>query len=385
MKKALQLASVASMIDQFIIPNIELLQRLGYSVDVVANFTNPGTITANRTRELEKRLMRMGVRYYDVQIPRSISPRAVFDGYGQVKKLLYEERYDLLHCHSPIGGAIAREAGRDLRKCGLKVIYTAHGFHFYDGAPLVNWIVYYPIEFFLSRYTDVLITINKEDYKRASDHFHANRTVYVPGVGVDLEKFKPNESGRHRIRQELGLDEEDTMLLSVCELNGNKNHASVIRAIGGMGFTYVIVGKGEKRDELVELARMSDVDLRLMGFRDDVACFYNAADAYVLPSKREGLNLSLMEAMASGLPVACSAIRGNVDLIDEEDGTLFEPCNVEGIRSAISVALENKHSLGVKNLKNIRMFDISKVRNYVRDIYSDCNYTAPQIARETSR
>ena len=188
-KKALQLASVASMIDQFNIPNIELLQSLGYSVDVAADFTTPGTITAERAENLKTRLNSMGVRVFDIAIPRSLNPKAIRSAYKQVKALLKKESYKLLHCHSPIGGAIARRAAKGERKKGLRVIYTAHGFHFFDGAPLKNWLVFYPVEKWLSRYTDVLITINEEDYERATKRFKAKQTVYVPGVGVDLNRF----------------------------------------------------------------------------------------------------------------------------------------------------------------------------------------------------
>ena len=167
-KKAVQLASVASMIDQFNIPNIQILQSLGYQVDVVANFTNPGTITVERSENLKKRLAEMNVRVFDIAIPRTLNPGAISNAYKQVKNLLEKEEYKLLHCHSPIGGVIARQAAKGLRKSGIEVIYTAHGFHFYNGAPLKNWLLFYPIEKHYSRYTDVLITINMEDYKRAS-------------------------------------------------------------------------------------------------------------------------------------------------------------------------------------------------------------------------
>ena len=171
-KKALQLASVASMIDQFNISNIEILQSLGYQVDVVADFTNPGTITTERCENLKKRLSDTNVRFFDIAIPRSLNPRAIFSAYKQVKELLEKENYNLLHCHSPLGGVIARKAAKGLRSKGLKVIYTAHGFHFFKGAPLINWLVYYPIEKWLSKYTDTLILINEEDYDLAKRKFY---------------------------------------------------------------------------------------------------------------------------------------------------------------------------------------------------------------------
>lgn len=374
-KKALQLASVASMIDQFNIPNIQILQSLGYTVDVVADFTNPGTITKERAEDLKKRLAEMNVRVFDIAIPRSLNPGTISSAYKQVKELLDKENYDILHCHSPIGGAIARKAAKSKRKTGLKVIYTAHGFHFYDGAPLMNWLVFYPVEKYLSRFTDVLITINKEDYNRALKEFYAKKTVYVPGVGVDTEKFAPRKSGRDKIRTELGISDDQIMLLSVGELNENKNHESVVRALAGMkNITYVIVGKGDLSVHLETVAKESNVDLRLMGFRTDVADFYDAADVYVLPSIREGLNVSLMEAMATALPCLCGDIRGNVDLVEQEiGGFLFKPDEVENIRSAIEkvVALssDERTEQGSYNLKKIRAFDLQTVDNLTSEIY----------------
>lgn len=365
-KRALQLASVASMIDQFNIPNIKILQSLGYKVDVAANFTNPGTITAERAENLKKRLAEMDVRIFDIPIPRSLNPVAIYTAYKKVKVLLNTENYSLLHCHSPIGGVIARQTAKYKRKDGLKVIYTAHGFHFYDGAPIKNWLIFYPIEKYFSKYTDVLITINKEDYKRANEKFKAKKTVYIPGVGVDTEKFKPNENGRKKIREELRLNDEKIMLLSVGELNKNKNHEAVIRAIEGMDITYVIVGKGDLSEKLESTAKECNIDLRLIGFRDDVSDFYDAADIYILPSIREGINVSLMEAMASGLPVTCSNIRGNIDLIHD---CLFSPTNTEEIKKAITTTIERKQELGKENLQIICSFNLQTVESLVFKIY----------------
>ncbi len=368
-KKALQLASVASMIDQFNMPNIQILIDLGYEVDVVADFTHPGNISDDRSRELRQKLHDMGVRIIDIAIPRSLNPKAVSSAYKKVKKLLLSEHYNLIHCHSPIGGVICRQAAIGERNKGTKVIYTAHGFHFYDGAPLKNWIVFYPIEKWYSRFTDVLITINKEDYNRAKTRFYAKKTVYIPGIGVDTDKFAPRNNCRKRIRKELGLDEAHLIILSVGELNVNKNHASVIKAIKGIpNLTYVIVGNGDRKAELKKIAKDNYVDLRLVGFRNDVADFYNAADVYVLPSLREGLNVSLMEAMACGLACACSRIRGNTDLIKDDD-VLFRPDSIDEIKKAVETAIDKMSVLGQRNLKNIRSFNLTTVEKLVSDIY----------------
>ena len=373
-KRALMLASVASMIDQFNMPNISLLQQLGYQTDVVADFSHPGTITLERAEALKAKLTAMGVEVRDIAIPRSLNPRAVVSAYRKVRAVLCRNHYDLIHCHSPIGGAICRLAAKAERKKGTRVIYTAHGFHFYAGAPAKNWIVFYPIEKWLSRYTDVLITINKEDYKLASERFRAKETVYVPGIGIDTAKFAA-ACGRERIRKELGIGENDIMLLSVGELSDRKNHQAIVRAIAGLGEKqyYVIVGRGEKQQKLKSLAAELGIEeqLKLAGFRADVADFYDAADLFVFPSLQEGLPVALMEAMASGLGVVCSGIRGNTDLIDpEKGGFLFDPHNTDEIAACIRKALAaDRKEMGRYNLEKVRLFDRTIVRNEMEKIY----------------
>lgn len=283
----------------------------------------------------------------------------------EIRDILKNRHYDIVHCHTPIAAACTRFACRPLRKKGVKVFYTAHGFHFYTGAPLKNWLVYYPIEKLCAHWTDVLITINKEDFKRANKHLKAKKVIYIPGVGVDIEKFKPKSSGREHIRTELRLNSDQTVLLSVGELNANKNHERVIRALRGLDIVYVIVGKGDLQVKLKDIAQKCGVDVRMMGYRKDVADFYDAADFYILPSLREGLNVSLMEAMASSLTCLAGNIRGNVDLIDAKGGYLFNPKSVKDIRNAIEKAfnldVEQRSAKGKYNLNKVRSFGLHKV------------------------
>ena len=373
-KRVLMVATVPSMIGQFNMNNIHILQNLGYEVDVASDFTDVSVWPVEHIQKFKDQLKEMGIEA--IQLDFSRSPFKIgrhIKSYKQTVKLIKDQGYTFIHTHTPIASAIVRQAAR---KTGTKVIYTAHGFHFYDGAPLKNWLIYYPIEKWFSRYTDVLITINKEDYKRATEKFKAKKVVYIPGVGVDTEKFAPRKSGRERIRTELSIPDDRIILLSVGELNENKNHESVIRAISGIdNLTYVIVGKGNLKDQLQKTASENDVDLRLTGFCADVVDFYDAADVYILPSIREGLNVSLMEAMASALPCLAGNIRGNVDLVDEEKGGyLFSPLSVDEIKSAVrkvvGMPLEDRQKRGLYNLDKIRSFDLQTVENIFSEIYS---------------
>ena len=285
MKKMLMLASVASMIDQFNMPNIELLQKMGYEVHVACNFEKGSTCTEERIQKLKKRLREINVRYFQIDFSRNIlKVNEILKSYRQVKTLLVKEHYDFIHCHSPIGGVIGRIAGH---KTHTKVIYTAHGFHFYKGAPLKNWLLYYPVEKWLSRYTDVLITINKEDYKRAKKNFNARHIVYIPGVGVDIARFSVCKVDKMQKRKELGVNMDDFLLLSVGELSERKNQRVIIDALrvmkedGSIGkIIYLAVGQGDMQETFEELIKKYRIEdhVQLLGFRTDIDELCKVAD-----------------------------------------------------------------------------------------------------------
>lgn len=375
--KALMLASVASMIDQFNMQNIQLLLDNGYQVDVACNCKEGNTISDERVQSMIKRLADKGVPVIHVPIPRKITDvMGISKSITQVKKMCDENHYNLLHCHSPIGSVVARIAARNARKSGTKVIYTAHGFHFYKGAPKKNWILFYPVEKICSRWTDVLITINKEDYGFAKKHMNAGRVEYIPGIGVDTKKFQLENFDRVAKRQELGIKEDDFFVLSVGELNQNKNQEVIVRAIAKLNnprIHYFIAGKGDKADYLQELARQLGVNLHLLGYRTDIVELLNTADVYAFPSYREGLSVALMEAMSAGLPCIVSKIRGNVDLIEDgKGGYLCDPHDVDGYSMNIEEMMKNKNLMkkfSYYNSQIMKGFDIDVVRENIKDAY----------------
>ena len=313
----LMLASVASMIDQFNIPNIKLLIKMGYQVDVACNFIDGNTCSDEKIAELKNKLKDMSVDCYQIDFARSV--KHIWQNvkaYRKVLKLMQTNHYAFVHCHSPIGGVCGRLAGH---RTHTKVIYTAHGFHFYKGAPLLNWLIYYPIEKFLSRYTDVLITINKEDYAIAKKKMHAKKTEYIPGVGIDVEKIQSIKVDRHKKREELGLPQDAFVLISVGELNKNKNHEVVIKTLKDLAnknnIHYIIVGQGVLYKYLLDLTCEYGLKdkVHLLGFRTDVIELFKSSDCFVFPSLREGLGLSALEAMASGLPLIATYVGGIKD------------------------------------------------------------------------
>lgn len=374
--KALILASVASMIDQFNMQNIQLLLDNGYDVDVACNCKVGNTISDERVQDLIQGLDAKGVPVIHVPIPRKITDiKGIEASLVQVKKLCDSNAYKLLHCHSPIGSVVARLAAAHARKkMGTKVIYTAHGFHFYKGAPKQNWVIFYPIERICSNLTDVLITINKEDYAFAQKHMNAGRIAYIPGVGVDTQKFYIEGFDAPAKKVELGIASDDILVLSVGELNQNKNQEAVIRAIAKLKNTkihYYIAGKGDKEQYLTELAKKLDVNLHLLGYRTDVIELLNAADIFAFPSFREGLSVALMEAMAAGLPCVASEIRGNVDLVDENGGFLCKPDDVDAFSNGLRELLkaEKRHDMGEHNRTVMQRFDVHRIMEMVSRVY----------------
>ena len=328
MKKALIVTTVSGFVPQFEMNNVKILQEIGYEVHYASNFHNVSYGVDNR------RLEGTGIIQHQVDFSRS--PFMLFEfihAYKQMKKLLVEEDFSLLHCHTPVAAVIARLVARSYRKKGMKVIYTAHGFHFYKGAPLQYWLLFYPVERFLARYTDILITINKEDYERAKK-FSKNKQVkveYLPGVGIDISYWsgkdltdKEREEIRQKTRKELGVLNSEKMLLSVGELIPRKNHISVIEGLvkwrathGDLApFHYFICGQGVLKEELQKLIIEKDMEdcITLLGYRTDIRNILYATDLFIFPSKQEGLPVALLEAIAAGVQVKASNIRGNREL-----------------------------------------------------------------------
>lgn len=315
---------VKTHIMQFHLPVMKMLKEEGWEVDVAAknDYENPADCRIPHCDQ-----------YYDIAFARSpFSPQNV-QAYRRLKQLLETEHYDVVSCHTPVGGVLGRMACRKLRKSGTRVLYTAHGFHFFKGAPLKNWLLYYPVEWLCAHWTDTLITINQEDYELAQKHMHAKQVVYVPGVGVDVDFFANTRIDRNQKRDEIGVPRGCYLLLSVGELNANKNHQAVIKKMGELKQTgeleaknvhYAIAGQGELKEQLLRLTETLGVSDRvhLLGYRKDCNELYKAADLYVHPSLREGLPVALMEAKAAGCKLWASDVRGNRDVTDDKGSIL---------------------------------------------------------------
>lgn len=364
MKKVLFVATVVKThIMEFHIPYLKMFKEMGWETAVAArnDYENPADCVIPYCDA-----------YYNVSFERNPLKPGNLMAYKELKYIIDEGEYDIIHCHTPVGAMLTRLAAKQTRKRGTKVFYTAHGFHFYKGAPAINWILYYPVEKWLSRYTDVLITINKEDFERAKT-FKAGKVCYVPGVGIDLKKFQTNPIIRNEKRRwlchEYDIPSSATVLLSVGEVNKNKNHRVVIEALGQLNrkdIYYVICGRGPLLDEYKELSRQYKIEEQviLTGYRTDVADFYKAADVFVFPSFREGLPVAVMEAMASGLPVITTRIRGSSDLVTEgENGLLVQPKDVAGFCDAINqyANVLKREMTAKKNIEKANEYDLKHI------------------------
>lgn len=364
--KILMVSTISNTINTFLIPHIRMLIENGNKVDVAFKIE----------QDVRPELLELGVEIHEIPFNRKI----LKNNYGKliknVKEIIEKEQYDVVHTHTPIASAIVRFACKNI--VYTKVYYTAHGFHFYKGAPFINWLTYYPIEKYLSKYTDKLITINYEDFE-ISKTFYAKENIYIPGVGIDLSKFV--ESGNIKIdylKKELNFKEGSVVVLSIGELNKNKNHEIVIKAISKLNnpdIHYLIAGKGNLENYLLELAKDLDVknQLHLLGFRKDIRNLLKYSDIFVFPSFREGLSVSVMEAMAMGKPVLVSKIRGNSDLIvDGKGGYLFNPQDADNLANLISIMVENPHlnaDFGSFNRENIKKYSIESILRIVKKLY----------------
>lgn len=322
---------------------------------------------------------------YNVKLLHSDIARSPFNfcqnykAYKQLVEFIKQEKIDYIHCNTPTGGILGRLAGK---KCKVKkVIYQAHGFHFYKGAPKKNRLVYYPVEKWLAKYTDALITINKEDFELASKKFRLRnngKVYYVAGVGIDTNQYLSDGKLRDEKRAELNIPLDAFVVISVGELNENKNNKVIISALEKLknkNIHYILCGVGDKKEALKEMAESSGVseNVHFLGYRTDIKALYNASDCFVMPSYREGLSRSAMEAMASGLPCILSDIRGNRDLIENgSGGFLCKPDDVIGFSEAM-LKLYGDCLLCEKmkeyNLKKIKDFDTSVVEKEIREIY----------------
>ncbi len=366
-KKVLFVATVLrGHILVFHLPYMQWFQQQGYEVHLCAR---------NDTEKVGV-VVPFCDRYVDMPFARSPLSTGNLRVYKQLKQMIDTEEYALIHCHTPVGGMMGRLCARSARRKGTRVVYTAHGFHFFTGAPLTNWLLYYPAERWLARYTDLLIIINQEDYRRAR-RFKAGHVELVHGVGIDFERFEALVDIA-AIRAELGVPQEASLVVTVGEHIPRKNHETVLRAMALLDNAWLLFcGVGELTQPLEALARELGRQERVLflGFRTDVPALLKASDVFFFPSFQEGLPVSLMEAMAAGLPCVVSQVRGNADLIAQgQGGMLRAPLDARGFAEDITRMLLEpamRQAMGQRNREEIRAYGLAQVREHMAALYRE--------------
>lgn len=369
-KKVLFIATVVKThINVFHLPYIKMFKEKGYETFVAAK------------NDYETKMP--DIPYCDnyVDIPFARSPFGIqnIKAYKELKALIDNNDFDIIHCNTPVGGVIGRIAANKTRKQkGTKVVYIAHGFHFFRGGSKLAWLMFYPIEKILAHITDILITINQEDYNIALSKFKAKETIYVRGIGVDLDKCENCTPDKKKIRSKLGLNDGDILITSIGELIKRKNHKTVINAISILNNSkihYAILGSGKIENELKELVNSLGLNnnVHFLGFCDNVYEILKSSDIFCFPSRQEGLPVALMEAMASSLPVVASKVRGNTDLIiQNKGGLLFNPNDVKGFASGIKTLIDNEdlcRKMGKYNKERVKKYALKTVKEQFVDIY----------------
>lgn len=368
MPRILYVATVVKThIMEFHVPYLKMLKDMGWETAVAArnDYENPSDCSIPYCDE-----------YYDIPFERNPFKPGNTKAYIDLKRIIDKGNFDIIHCHTPVGGFVGRLAARKSRKNGTQVFYTAHGFHFYSGAPLINWVLYYPAERWMAHMTDVLITITKEDYYRAQ-RFCTKQIKYIHGIGIDLEQFKKRSNSNRIIglRRKFGIPEEATVLLSVGEVNKNKNHRIIIDALQKFpGVWFVLCGRGPLMESHKKHAIDLGVENRVVmaGYREDVKDFYEMADIFVFPSIREGLPVALMEAMASELLCVASKNRGTDDLM-KDSNLLFDPLDKNELVEKLTMAIEEDNREEISNYKiTLRQFDLKNSLADVKALYETC-------------
>ena len=370
MTKILFISNISKRVGSFSMASIEAAKKCEIEFYYASNW-NASTVEQRQEDE-----RKFEIKLIHVNLDRSpYSPKNI-KAYMELVEFVKREKIDFIHCNTPVGGLLGRIVGK---RCKIKrVVYQVHGFQFYNGAPKKNWFLYYPIEKWLSKKTDALITINKEDFERAKKLKLRNNgdVYYVPGVGIKTELYS-QDANKIDKRKELEIAQDDFVIIAVGRLEKNKNCPTLIEAVAKLkesNIKLVFCGDGPDREELTNLAKKLEIGERVLflGNRSDMSELYQIADCLALASFREGLSRTIMEAMASGLPCVVSNIRGNVDLIDEKGGFLCNPQDYKGFSDAFSILYNNpdlRLEMKEHNKQKVQEFSFEKVVAEMEKIY----------------
>lgn len=368
MDKVLFVATIDQHIRHFHMPFLKWFKENGYEVHLASN-------------GLEK-LEYVDIKY-NVRFERSPLNYKNIKAYFDLKKIIKNNNYKLIHCNTPVASILTRLAIKNIKVKNTKVVYTAHGFHFFKGSPLINWLLFYPIEYWCSKYTDTLITINKEDFNLAKTKLKSKSNKLVNGVGVDLENFIPQNSKlKNNMRKLYDISEKDFVMIYVGELSNRKNQKMLINSMPLLikkipNLKLLLVGKGEKFKIYQDFIKTSDLDdyVCLLGYRTDINKLMLLSDIAVTTSKQEGLPVNIMEAMAVGLPIVATDCRGNRDLVENgKNGYLVSLYDEKDLSEKIYTIYSDKelyNDMKMNNSKLINKYSLKKIIEEMESMYKE--------------
>lgn len=375
MKKVLIVTALGGFIRSFLESDIRTLQEMGYEVHCAANPDHPGA--GNILEYFEE----LNVEFYPAHFS-SNSPlsKETLTAYKEIKQIIRDNEYEMIHVHTPIAGVVTKLAARKIRKKGCKVVYTTHGFFFHKGSSKKSWMIYYNVEKLFSRLTDMIITINKEDYNAAKT-MKCDSVRYINGVGVNTQRILDAQVNRSEYRKELGIDDDEVMVVSIGELSDRKNHQVIVQALAKIGdpkYVYVICGNDMNAagtsSKLKEMAKENNVNLKLLGLRNDVPQICKCADIGAFPSNREGLGLAGIELMTAGVPLVASNVQGILDYMEDgKTGYLYNPYDADGFAQGIKKLTDQalRESMRENCVNKAKEFDKAISVKQMREIYKE--------------
>ena len=364
MKRFLMVTTIQNTVEAFLIPHIKMLEKNGYEVWIATN------IYKEIPEELKKN------KWVDISFSRNPFSKNSFKAIKEMRDLIRKNDFEIVHFHTPVAAFLGRYAA--MKEKQKNIIYTAHGFHFFKGAPLKNWLIYYPMEKLAINWTDKIITINEEDFQRAKKISRKNTKVYkVDGVGLDLENYRNGDA--KKIKDELDISKDEYVVSMIGELNKNKNQIQLLKAVSILkqkridNIRILLVGVGNQEDILKKEAKKNNLKISFLGFRKDVKDIIAASDIICSMSYREGLPRNIMEGMAQGKPFIVTDIRGNRDIIKDNQNGYIVPINdyqktAEKIEE-LMVNIEKKSKIVENNLFDVNKFSIEKIIKNMEKIY----------------
>ncbi len=388
MKNLLIITTIPDTLTAFLLPFARHFRARGWQVDAMAC----GISTCGECFEEFNRI-------WEVQWSRNpLNPQNLLAAPRQIQAAMQQGEYDIVHVHTPVAAFVTRYALKNYRKQGkIKVIYTAHGFHFHSGGSTFKNTAFLGLEKLAGNWTDYLITINREDEQAANDRqlISLEKIRYMPGIGVDLDYYSYNttlEAEVEEVRGELGLGADTKLLLSVAEFIPRKHPQDILRAFASINRSdtcLAFAGDGDLLSEMQQLANQLGIqeNVRFLGHRNDIPTLMRAAFATILASEQEGLPRSVMESLSLETPVIGSDIRGTRDLVTSECGILFPVGNIEKLAHAIKYLLNHPQTasmMGKQGRKRMANFDLHHIIKLHETLYLEALSPKPKLINQYS-